>query len=592
MTSCPTSAEKQRWLWAAALMLLALTACGGGGDDGGASGGGTYVSVYIDAPAADAVLAVSTADFSGGAACPDCPPTDWAFGYCPSGTPFIPGTAVTVSWANRTTGASGTAFQGISGSCSCLFSYCAYSYSRRWTASVPLANGVNAVEIVAADASGGSGSASRTVTRVPPAPFGVTTAVGAGQVAIAWDSVQGATSYNVYWSTSRALSKADGTKITNVSSPYAHTGLTDDVTYYYLVTAENSGFESAASAVVWGTVGWTTEPVASTTSATLQRDASIAVDTAGNPHLHYSFDEHVGASSLQYNDYASRAAGVWTTVHVDNPKAVYAGVALDQGDAAHLIYLDFAGLTHAIYASGAWTAEVVDLAAWCDASLAIDSAGHAHVAYAASTTTSSELRYATNASGSWVTSAVGTYASGGCDLAGRRVSIAVDPGGSAHIAYAGDYPDYGVKYAAKQGGAWVVSTIDPGYVQQLSAAADANGKVHVAFADNAGRLRYANNLQGAWNVSDIESQGSPMYPSLALDAAGYAHVSYFHLSYGELRYAKNTSGAWQMTTVADSGTAIPNSGTDTAIALDALGKVHIGYFDNRTGGLRYATNKP
>jgi hypothetical protein len=592
MTSCSTLAERPRWLWVAALMLLALAACGGGGDEGAAAGGGTHVSVYIEAPVADAVVSTSAADFSGGASCPDCPPSEWDFGRCPSGTPFIPGTAVSVSWANRTTGASGAAFQGISGSCSCLFSYCTFSYSRRWTATVPLANGVNAIEIIASDATGGSGSASRTLTRVPPAPTGVTSAGGIGKVTIAWDYVQGATSYNIYWSTSRSLTKANGTKVTNVPNPFAHAGLADDATYYYLVTAENSGFESAGSAVVWGTVGWTTEPVASTAATTLRRRASIAVDTAGNPHLHYSFDEHVGTSSFQYNDYATKSTGAWTTVHVDNPLTVNAGIGLDIAGTVHVTYLDFAGLTHAVYASGGWTAEVVDSAAWCDASLAIDTGGHLHVAYAASTATSSELRYATNASGSWATSAVDTFGSGGCDLAGRRVSIAVDSGGAAHIAYAGDYPGYGVKYATNQGGSWALSTVDPAYVQQLSAAADANGKMHVAFADNVGRLRYASNVQGAWVVSDIESQGSPMYPSLALDAGGHAHVSYFHASYGELRYAKNTTGAWQIILVSDSAMPIPNSGTDTAIAVDALGKAHIGYFDNRSGGLGYATNRP
>ena len=444
---------------------------------------------------------------------------------------------------------------------------------------MPLANGLNTVEITASDATGGSGTASRTLTSVPPAPDGVTAATEAGQVTVSWNSVQGATSYNVYWSTARTLTTTNGTKIANVSNPHLHTGLADDVTYHYVVTAENSGFESAASAVVWGTVGWITEPMASTTASTLQRDASIVVDAAGSPHLHYSFDEHVGTSSLQYNDYAAKTAGAWASAQVANPESVNAGIALDPAGVVHVSYLDFAGLTHAVYASGGWITDVVDPAAWCDASLAIDAAGHAHLAYAASTATTSELRYATNASG-------------GCDLVGARVSIAVDSGGVASIAYAGDYPNYGLKYATRQGGTWAVTIVDQSNTQQLSAAADTNGKVHVAFADNAGRLRYANNLLRAWSVSDIENQGSPMYPSLALDAGGHAHVSYFYTSYGELRYAKNTSGAWQMTIVADAGTPIPNSGTDTAIAVDALGKAHIGYFDNRSGRLTYATNRP
>lgn len=61
--------------------------------------------------------------------------------------------------------------------------------------------------------------------------------------------------FNIYWGPSPGVTKATGTKIANVTSPYEHTGLTNGTTYYYVVTAYDTatGLESAESAEVSGT---------------------------------------------------------------------------------------------------------------------------------------------------------------------------------------------------------------------------------------------------------------------------------------------------------------------------------------------------
>jgi hypothetical protein len=575
------------------LLTILGSEVGGGEDSGG--GGGTFLQIFINVPAADTVVDTTSANLFGIASCPDCPPAEVAFGYCPALPPFLPDTAVTVSWANQTTGTSGTAFSGISGSCSCLFSYCAFSYSRRWSATVPLAIGANMIQVTASGALG-TGSDSITITRLPHAPSNVTATAEHGRVTVAWDGVADATSYTIYWSNSRLLSTSTGTAITNVSSPYTHTGLSDDVTYYYLVTAVSGGYESFASSTAWATPGWATEPVAETLATTEQRDASIAVDSVGNAHIHYSYDDHYFnppySSVRMDNYYTTHAAGTWASVLVDHPVWVNANIALDSTDAVHVSYLDFPGLTHAVYGSGAWTAEVADAQAWCDASLAIDSTDKIHLAYRASSSPNDEVRYASNTSGAWASQVVDTSGSVGCAVSGNRVSIAVDAAGAAHIVYAGNSPDYGLQYATNRGGPWTVSVVNQDYVEQVSAAVDPTGTVHVVYANNVNELRYAHNAIGTWTTETIETAGSTGYPSLAVDAGGKAHVSYFSAGYGELRYAHNSSsGAWQIVAIADTGAAPPNSGSDTAIAVDSQGKVHIGYFDNRSGNLRYATNQ-
>jgi len=82
---------------------------------------------------------------------------------------------------------------------------------------------------------------------LPAAPTGVTAAGGNQQVTVNWNAVSGATSYNLYWSTSPGVTVATGTKIASVTSPFAHTGLADSTPYYYVVTAVNGAGEGPAS---------------------------------------------------------------------------------------------------------------------------------------------------------------------------------------------------------------------------------------------------------------------------------------------------------------------------------------------------------
>jgi uncharacterized repeat protein (TIGR02543 family) len=59
------------------------------------------------------------------------------------------------------------------------------------------------------------------------APAGVTATAGKSQVTISWDAVSGATSYNIYWSTTSGVTKTSGTRITGATSPYGHAGRTN-----------------------------------------------------------------------------------------------------------------------------------------------------------------------------------------------------------------------------------------------------------------------------------------------------------------------------------------------------------------------------
>lgn len=66
------------------------------------------------------------------------------------------------------------------------------------------------------------------------------------QITLQWTPVIGAQSYTLYWNTRGSVGVTDN-KITDVTFPWTHTGLSNGVTYYYRLAAKNIGGESALS---------------------------------------------------------------------------------------------------------------------------------------------------------------------------------------------------------------------------------------------------------------------------------------------------------------------------------------------------------
>lgn len=149
--------------------------------------------------------------------------------------------------------------------------------------------------LVACTSGGGSSDVSPSTT-----PTGVTATAGNSQVTISWNAVNGATAYNIYWSTSAGVTKTSGTKITNATSPYVHTGRTNGTAYYYVVTAEIAGAEGAESSQVsatpaisassypyiqqWGTSG--------SSNGQFTKIQGVAVDSLGNVYVVDSFSNN------------------------------------------------------------------------------------------------------------------------------------------------------------------------------------------------------------------------------------------------------------------------------------------------------------
>jgi hypothetical protein len=448
--------------------------------------------------------------------------------------------------------------------------------------------GENAIDIRASDASGGWGKASVTITRLPNTPKDLVATAGAGQIVLSWNNVLEATSYNLYWSTSSNFTKDTATKIENVSSPFTHSGLSNDVTYYYYVTAVIGNYESPLSTIAFATVGWSNGVLISLSSSTawFAGPISIATSTSGNIYIFYSYGVLNNNAYSYYGNYLTNAAGTWSTVPVGSLSPGDGNIAVDSTETAHVSYMN-SGVVHAVYTSGSWTSEVIDSLGYNKSSLVLDSTNKPHIAYCAryydnnNAAWVSDLRYATNTSGTWILSIVYTYPVGSeCD----DLSLAVDKNGSAHIVYQGDSPYNSLQYATDQGGAWAISTIDSDSSGDMSMAIDTNGKVHVAYEYYGYQLKYAHNMLGTWTIEFIDKMTSYI-PSLALDAAGNAHISYTSAYPPRLQYTTNASGTWNILSI----DTLPFCSGD-AIALDSQGKVYIIYYSG-DNSLKYATNK-
>jgi hypothetical protein len=80
----------------------------------------------------------------------------------------------------------------------------------------------------------------------PGAPIGVFAVSGTNQATLSWSPVTDATAYNIYWGTTPGVTSAS-TKVSGATSPYVHTGLSAGSTYYYRVSALNTGGETLSA---------------------------------------------------------------------------------------------------------------------------------------------------------------------------------------------------------------------------------------------------------------------------------------------------------------------------------------------------------
>ncbi|MFQ5554900.1 MAG: hypothetical protein ACE5GC_05970 [Acidimicrobiia bacterium] len=169
-----------------------------------------------------------------------------------------------------------------------------------------------------------------------------------------------------------------------------------------------------------------------------------------------------------------------------------------------------------------------------------------------------------------------------------NVSLAVDPAGNPALTYY-DNNTQELKFAMRDGDAWSIETIDAdGDTGRYSSLAfDADGNPHVSYflldSRTSGTVRYATNRGGTWETADVDAlddvrtgfTGARRITSLALDAEGSPHVVYSDESV--VRYATLEAGSWVVSGVATAGDRA--LGQLVSFELDGAGTPHIALFE-------------
>jgi hypothetical protein len=315
------------------------------------------------------------------------------------------------------------------------------------------------------------------------------------------------------------------------------------------------------------------ESIESVTAGSRLETSVLLYDASSNPHV---FVASSNDADQTIDHYRRDVSGHWrqeTVVHFhgEGGKAIYE-LSADIGpdSSFHLLILktrsnidsdDFndawkdANLYYLSNVSGAWEKDLIqsyDMAYNHDwhikssnrQDIAVDKLGNVHVVYAEQydgVPDPSRLRYATNATGTWVVETAVGYSTGTRDQAGLFPSLALDANDVPHISYVyvarvttGSATRSTLMLLTRSGpGSWQSETVadrDDGYyggdgrmhTGGLSHLVfDSHNKPRIAFSDlasthgsgpqgvNVGNIRYGVFEDGAWHINTIYRQPLP-----------------------------------------------------------------------------------
>lgn len=204
----------------------------------------------------------------------------------------------------------------------------------------------------------------------------------------------------------------------------------------------------------------------------------------------------------------------------------------------------------------------------------------------------------------------GWYTLDSTSPSGEYSSLELDSNGHPHISfYDGTLNE--LKYSYYDGTTWTTETVDDeGDVgKYTSLALDSNGDPHISYYDvDNTSLRYAKNVTGSWNITKITGfndnpEGDPKKifdagrnSSIVLDSSDSPRISFYNeTTIGrdvtkDLNLARLDENDWKVERVDEmiSGEEEGDVGVDSSLSVDSNDNLHLVYYNEEFGGLKYA----
>lgn len=320
------------------------------------------------------------------------------------------------------------------------------------------------------------------------------------------------------------------------------------------------------------------------------RFTSMKIDKNGNAHVCYSVDDG-NRLPLKYA-YWERRLDRWFTMNVAQAAGV-CSLALDSKQRPHISYADAGSnsgskLRHCYWDGSAWRSEAIplnsDIIAYYN-SIIIDSEDRPSISFyeyrgAKDTDIKIRLRNVMFTGQYWEVRTIDPT-----EGSGKFNSMAIDPKGGIHVAYANVSADtLGLRYAFWNGSSWKTEIIESGPVgYSVYVITDKEGNPHISYTnETTGVVKYAFRINGRWKIEAVDRLARVAYPdrnSLAFDENGQLYMSYYDGGRGSLKVAHRVGEQkWEVQTVESNG-----AGFSSSIQIDR-GTLWMSYTDdmNRT----------
>ena len=311
---------------------------------------------------------------------------------------------------------------------------------------------------------------------------------------------------------------------------------------------------------------------------------SLALDSTGRPHVAY---RNATNTALDHA-YWDGTQWIIETVYSMGDAGRYVSLKLDANGRAHVSFLSGTDLGYANNTSGSWVTQpnvdVPGTTGWYT-SLALKDGLCPRISYYDLTNTA--LKYASLEGGTWVKTVVDNSADDG-----QYSSLALDSQGYPHISYF-DASSQDLKHAWWDGSVWENETVDSdGNVGMYTSIAidTASGRIHVSYTNGTGvyKLKHAVKEGSTWTTETVDAGPDVgLHTSIALDPSGLPRISYYDFGNGMLKLATSNGLTWTTETVDDGG-YVNDVGQYTSLGIDSYGNPQIAYWDFDNNDVKYA----